>query len=283
MKPEFEQITTRADNSFNLRIIERENRKHLSQAWHFHPEIEICFTEISHGKRFVGNQISDYEEGDLVMFGSNLPHGFITDHYSKQIVIQFVPNFLGEAFIERPELNSFKKLLAQSKIGLSYYGKSKAKAIWLIKQLSHLDGFLQLVKLLELLEVLANTEEVLEICPDIYSVNFDSVSLNRMKTIYDFILTNLSKNISLADAAKALNMTESSFYKFIKKNTKKTFTQLLNEFRINHASKKIINTNKTIAQIAYECGYNNISYFNKRFKILMNNTPIQFRNKYQNN
>ncbi|MEL7118219.1 MAG: AraC family transcriptional regulator, partial [Bacteroidota bacterium] len=128
MKPEYEKIIEPAERSFNAKIVNRESRPLLSQAWHFHPEIEICYTMKSSGRRFVGNQISDYKENDLVMFGSNLPHGFTTDVYCSQVVIQMTYDFLGEIFLGRPELRSIKQLFEDAKQGLEFEKETKQKA-----------------------------------------------------------------------------------------------------------------------------------------------------------
>ncbi|MEL7362678.1 MAG: AraC family transcriptional regulator, partial [Bacteroidota bacterium] len=108
MKPEFEKIVESPEHSFLAKVVNRPSRPSLSQAWHFHPEIEVCYTRKSHGRRFVGNQISDYAEHDLVMLGSNLPHGFTTDVPSSQIVVQMTDDFMGRDFLDKPELHAIK-------------------------------------------------------------------------------------------------------------------------------------------------------------------------------
>ena len=114
MKPDYEKIIDTKSRSFISRKVKRENRPLLTAAWHFHPEIEICFTQKSNGKRYVGNNISDYHEGDLVMLGSNLPHGFTTVEVCKQTVIQLRYDFLGDGFFNQPELYQIRKLISNS-------------------------------------------------------------------------------------------------------------------------------------------------------------------------
>ena len=126
MRPEYEVIAEPTEQSFTAKSVARNSRPKLSQAWHFHPELEICFTLKSSGRRFVGNQISDYEEGDLVMFGSNLPHGFTTEMKCSQVVIQMSADFLGQEFLNKPELRGIKNLFKLSKSGLEF-GKSTKK------------------------------------------------------------------------------------------------------------------------------------------------------------
>jgi hypothetical protein len=124
MKPEYEKILENPGRSITAKIVQRKSRPLLSQAWHFHPEIEVCYTRKSNGRRFAGNQISDYEEHDHVMFGSNLPHGYTTDVFSSQVVIQMNTDFLGKEFIDSPELHDINVLFNQVKHGLEFTGSS---------------------------------------------------------------------------------------------------------------------------------------------------------------
>jgi AraC-like DNA-binding protein len=283
MKPEFEIITDSPERSFTAKIVSRESRPLLSQAWHYHPEIEICFTNEGYGKRFVGNQISDYFVGDLVLFGSNLPHGFTTDMKSNQVVIQMTEDFLGKEFLNKPELYGIKSLIKKSSRGLEFGAATKMEAAKVIKKLMTSNGFKKLIYLFELLEVLATANDVRPICSEEYSLNFDAAYLNRLKIVYDHIILNFQKKVSVKEAADLINLTESAFYKFIKKHTKKTYTEIINEFRINHASKLLMNTDMTIAEVCYDCGYNNISYFNRKFKSIMGLTPSEFKLSRQDN
>ncbi len=280
MKPEFEKIQEKPGRSFTAKIVERESRPLLSQAWHFHPEIEICYTSQSNGRRFVGNQISDYQENDLVMFGSNLPHGYTTDVYSSQIVIQMNIDFLGMTFINSPELRAIKGLFDQAKHGLEFNGVSKRKAVKLIEKLLKSEGIQQLLCLLKLLQVLAEAKGVIRICSEEYALGFNVAQLGRIKIVYDHIMDNFRKDVRIKEISDKLNISEAAFYKFIKKHTKKTYTQIINEFRINYASKLLMNTDKTIAQVCFESGYNNLSYFNRKFKAIMQETPHSFRAHY---
>ena len=283
MKPEYEKIVEPPARSFTAKIVNRKSRPLLSQAWHFHPEIEICFTRKSMGRRFVGNQISDYEENDLVMFGSNLPHGFTTDMYCSQVVIQMTQDFMGQMFIDKPELSSVKKLFTHAKQGLEFKGYIKKKAQKIIKKLLKSGGGMsQLLHLLELLQVLAETKEVKEICSKEYALDLNETQLGRIKIVYGHIMENFKEEVSIKEIADKLNISEAAFYKFIKKQTKKNYTQIINEFRINHASKLLMTSEKPISQICFESGYNNVSYFNRKFKEIMNQTPHDFKNNYVN-
>ncbi len=283
MKPEYEKIVDTGSKSFIIRNITRKSRPLLSQAWHFHPEIEICYTEKSRGRRFVGNQIAEYEEDDLVMFGSNLPHGFTTDMFCSQVVIQFTGDFMGPSFINKPEMIKIKSLLERSKQGLEFKGAHKKKAIKIIRKLStSQDGLFQFLELLKLLKTLTEGKKVKHICTKEYALDLNASQLGRIKIVYDHIMNNFKDEVRIKTIATKLNISEAAFYKFIKKHTHKTYTQIINEFRINHASKLLINSDKHISSICFESGYNNISYFNRKFKEIMHVSPMEFKKNYTN-
>ena len=281
MRPEYEKITEPAERSFTAKIVSRESRPLLSQAWHFHPEIEICYTYRSHGKRFVGNQISDYAVGDLVMFGSNLPHGFTTDMPCEQVVIQMTHDFMGRDFIDKPELRILKNLFARAKQGLSFGPETREEAKDVIHKLIGAQGMIQLVHLLHLLDLLAKSVEVAPICSKEYSLELDATHLKRIKLVYDYILQNFRQEMSVREVAEQINLTEAAFFKFIKRHTKKTFTEIVNEFRVNHASKLLMATDMTVAEVCYDSGFNNVSYFNRKFKAITQQTPGTFKQKYK--
>ncbi len=280
MRPEYEIIAEPAERSFTAKIVARKNRPLLSQAWHFHPEIEICYTLKSSGRRFVGNQISDYHENDLVMLGSHLPHGFTTDMNCSQVVIQMTADFLGESFLQKPELHAIKNLFSLSKRGLTFEFQTKQQAKKIIQKILRHKGLSQLLYLLELLQLLAEAKDVRKICTEEYALGLNVAQLGRIKIVYDHIMENFQKDASVKEIADKLNISEPAFYKFIKKQTKKTYIQIINEFRINHASKLLMNTDKPITQVCFESGYNNVSYFNRKFKTIMLQTPQEFKSNY---
>ena len=280
MRPDLEKISALSHDSFLSKRVKRKNRPLLSSAWHYHPEIEICFTKRSEGKRYVGNDITEYHEGDLVMFGPNLPHGFTTTEKCNQVVIQFSQDFLGEALNKLPEFINLRKLFKNSMMGLEFHGKTREKSQELIKNILKSEKLPKLISLLQLLTLLADSSEYKTICSKEYSANLNTNHLNRMQETFRFIEKNFRKDISISDVAKVTNLTDSAFYKFIKRHTQKKFTQILNEYRVNYASKKLIDTEMTIAEICFDSGFKNKSYFNRKFKEILRTSPSAFRAQY---
>jgi AraC-like DNA-binding protein len=280
VKPDFEEILDLKKQSFLIKKVVRKNRLSLSAAWHYHPEIEICYTKKSTGKRYVGNHISKYEEGDLVLFGSYLPHGFTTTEKTNQTVLQFREDFLVQPTRPLEELSELKLLFKKAKRGLEIKGNTKIKVIKIIKRLKIKKGLKRYILFLKLLSLLEKSDEFIPICNSKYASTITITQLGRMKVIFEYLESNYLKDITISDAAAIINLTDSAFYKFIKRHTKKKFTQILNEYRIEHATKKLINTNMTIAEVCFDAGFKNLSYFNRRFKDVQQLTPSQYREQF---
>ena len=278
VKAERQLIPDKQDKSFIARKLVRKSRPSLSQAWHYHPEVEICYTQTGSGRRFVGNNISHYHKNDLVLFGSNLPHGFMTNDKCVQTVILFGQDFLGDNFFDKPELAKVKSLLSRAKNGLAFEKKTQKKAGVLIRKILNNEGLQKTIHFLELLNLLAHARDVAPICNEEYSMDLNAVNFDRMKMVYNHIMENYQRDISVKEIADLINLTEASLFKFIKRHTDKTLTQMVNEFRINHATKLLMTTERSMLDICYECGYNNISYFNRKFKEIMKDTPTDFKN-----
>lgn len=283
MKPELEKIERRSSTSFIAKIVKRENRPMLSKAWHYHPEIEICYTLKSKGRRYVGNNISDYKEMDLVILGSNLPHGFTTPDRCEQYVIQFNEDFLGQGFFKSAEFKTVKSLLDRSKQGCVLNGMELEEADYRIKKIfeENQSDLSRLIHLIEFLDFLARSKNLKLICSENYTTHLNASKLNSIKAIFDFVENNYQKDIGIKDACKVVNLTESAFYKFIKRHTNKKFTTILNEYRIDHAYKLLASSSTPISQVAYISGYNNFSHFNRVFKQTYKMTPRQFRKQNQ--
>jgi len=281
MKPAYEKIQNHPLHSFMARVVERPRRPTLKEAWHFHPEIEICLTLKSEGKRFVGNNIADYQRGDLVLFGANLPHGFITEKKSVQIVIQLQALFLGVAFLEKPETKSIRELFIRAKRGIQFYGAAQIAAKPKIQQVLKSEGLPKIIHLLDLLHFLANTPHCKYIVDESFQSDTKMIKLERVKIVYDYILKNYQEKVTLEKAAQLISMTKSSFCKFLKKHTKKTFSEIVNEIRIAHACDLMMRTDKKISTVAFESGYNDVSYFSRTFKKIIQASPKEFMKRYQ--
>lgn len=250
--------------------------------WHYHPEIELVYVEALNGIRHVGKDISGFMESDLLLVGSNVPHlnfdyGIKTEY--KQVVLQFKENFLQEMILPVPEFDDIKKLLDRSYLGLSFFGETKkivAKKLHLIKEKK---PFESLIALIEVLQILSQSTEVIELNKEDTRVKWFLNDKIRMGTIYDYINENYDKNPNVNIIAEMVSLSTPAFCRYFKKQTNMTFTDFVNNYRINQA-KMLLLQNLGITEVCFQVGFESVSYFNKLFKKYIGETPTAFKKKH---
>jgi AraC-like DNA-binding protein len=274
-KLQLEEVKPDSGSSFKIL------NPHLSNTflWHLHPEYEIVYVEAISGPRHVGDHFSKYEESDLVFIGPNIPHlnfdyGVHTN--CEQIVIQMKENFLGEHFFNTPEILSIKELFKKASYGLSFNNEIKFKVATELKKLQSLNRFDQLVSLLQILQILATTNEVFFLNSKPAANKAFEKHQQRMSFIYKYVEDNYNLKIDINHLAQKVNLTTAAFCRYFKKQTKLTFTDFLNQYRINEA-KNLLLQDKNITEACYATGFEQLSYFNKIFKKLVGQNPSSFK------
>jgi len=281
MKTEFEIIQPDFGSSFRL-LHHRVTADVFKWHYHYHPEYEIVCVFEGSGRRHVGNHLSNYTDGDLVLIGSNLPHGgfgYGSVGTHEEIVIQFREDFLGEGFLSRPEMVALKKLLDSSKQGICFNAKVKTEVADRFQNLLQMQPFERLFELLAILQVLANTHDYTFLNNAEIRYNFSLKDQERLRKVYVFVEENYAQNIDIQDVADICHLTVPAFCSYFKKNLNQTFTDFANEFRINQACKMLLE-GQEITDICFRCGFNNISYFGRVFKQVKGANPSEFRRKF---
>ena len=250
--------------------------------WHFHPEYEIVYVEAANGVRHVGDHISRYEGSDLVFIGPNIPHlnfdyGVRTE--CGQVVIQMKEDFLGKEFFNIPELNNISALFEKARKGLCFHGEVKRMVGERLKKISGMDHFEQLMELLHILKLMANTAELTVLDSRPLSNHFVGKEQARMNIIYRYIEECYRHPVDINHVAALTHLTTAAFCRYFKKITRVTFTDFLNQYRINQA-KKLLLHDKNVTEACYESGFENLSYFNKTFKKLAGENPSAFRRRH---
>ena len=250
--------------------------------WHFHPEFELVYVEATTGIRHVGQHISSYVGSDLVFIGSNIPHlnfdyGLRTEY--KQIVVQMKEDFLGNAFHNAPELRPVKQLFANGLYGLSFTGKTKNIVADKLKEMQNMDHFAQLLSLLEIFRILAISKEFEVLNDRDTSVKVFLKDKIRMGAIYQYIDANFDKHPDVNHIASEVSLTTAAFCRYFRKQTKMTFTDFVNQYRINQA-KIFLLQNKTVTEACYSVGFDSLSYFNKLFRKIAGENPTDFKKRY---
>lgn len=280
-QPILESISSDFGNSLAIHCYE-EASNDFAPKWHFHPEIELVYINGGAGKRHIGNHISNYVNGDLVLIGSNLPHFGFTNPLTgnkSEVVIQFNEDFLGKDFFETPEMISIKQLFKRSKQGLVFHSETKKFVGVQMEKLVDLTPFDRIIQFLGILKELAQSENFKLLHVDNVIIESKPQDTNRLDTIYSIVRTEFTRHIPLAEVANAISMSEPSFSRYFKNKTGKTFTQFANEYRLVHACKLLGEEGLSITNICYECGFNNFSHFNKKFKAFTGQSPSQYRNQ----
>ncbi|MFK7949714.1 MAG: AraC family transcriptional regulator [Saprospiraceae bacterium] len=280
MKAELEYISNELMDSFLVKFVERPERLDFKSVYHYHPEYELIWTIKSSGRRFIGNHISEYKPDELVFLGKNIPHCWITPEPSKQMVIQMKEDFLGIDFLNTPECLALKNMLQESYRGLQFFGETKVRTQQKLALLPKKKSFQRLLLLLEILNDLANSTEFEYLSTDTFNTTSNRKEVNRIQTIYNYIHQNYRKQVTLDEAISQVNLSKSAFCKFIKRRTNKTFSQIVNQIRLQKACDLLIETDKPIMEICYAVGYNDPSYFFKVFQKETGFSPKQFRLNY---
>lgn len=278
-RPAFEKIEPEFGSSFRLRHF-NEAKPNTKPNWHFHPEIEIDYIVDGSGKRHIGNHISYYQDGDLILLGSNLPHMGFSDRLSGQneeIVVQLKKEFLGESYLDIPEFKAIDQLFLKAKNGLSFYGETRESVGEKMLEMVHLEPFDRLIALLNILQILSRSEEYKILNANKIAIEIGKQDNDRINTIFQYVQEHYTSPIKLESIAKESNMTVPAFCRYFKKLTSKTFTQYVNEIRVVQACKLLTEEHLSISEICFESGFNNFSHFNKHFKMITGKSPSDYR------
>ena len=283
-KPILEKISL----DFGSSILVKKHTEFLKQikaSWHFHPEIELVYVNKGKGKRHIGNHLSYFNNSQLLLIGSNLPHNGFTDRLTtngSETLIQFKPDFLGDFFFDAPEMQPISVLFEKAKKGILFGVKTKGKLGSKIEKLAEKKGFKQILILLEILHTLSKSEDYTLLNADGFAFEAQAQNNNKIDEIFKHINENFNQHISLDEIADLVSMTVPAFCRFFKKSTGKTFTKLVNEYRVVHATKLLSESQSSITDICFECGFNNFSHFNKLFKEFTGKSASKYRSEMMN-
>lgn len=268
-------------------VARKDTLPFLYDKWHFHPELELTHIQQSKGTRFVGDNIEEFEEGDLVLLGAYLPHVWKNDaiyfaDYSglkaESQVIQFLPDCFGKDFLNLKEMENIRWLFEKAKRGLRISGDTKIEVLRLLnKLLANENGIHRISVLLQILETLATSSELSFLSSEGFVESYHRFGADTINRIYEFTLSHFNRKILIDEAATIANMSVPNFCRYFKNRTQKTYIQFLTEVRIGYACRMLIENRKSIQQIAFECGFHNLSNFNRSFRLLKKQKPTEYR------
>jgi AraC-like DNA-binding protein/quercetin dioxygenase-like cupin family protein len=262
---------------------------HFDANWHFHPHYQLFTVLKGTGKRLIGDAIQTFEPGDTVFLGPDVPHLWRSDAvyfegkaelFTHGIVLYFQEDFLGKDFLERNEMLPIRQLLEGSKRGIEYKGHAREHIRAELMELKQMDGFQSVLRLLSLLNHLAHDNTGIPIASYGYVNNYKLSETERMQKVHNYVLQHFAQEIRLGDVASLAGMSEAAFCRYFKARANKTFIDFVNEIRIGHACKLLLEDRWTIAQIAYDSGFDSLSNFNRNFKRYIGHTPREYKTNY---
>lgn len=286
MKKIFRELPVSAGASF---IVKEEIAPVFAAPFHFHHGYEFTCIVKGHGKFYGGDRLFNFAEGDVYLFGIGFPHYFVnersiteTDEKAHSIVIQFKEDFLGHDFYLKPEFMQVKELLKTADRGIKLT-QPPAHIKGLLYDITMLSGLKALICLLQLLEGVSSLsgDQISLISSDLYKVPLKNNSNeDRLEAVYKYVLENFKYEVSTKHAASLAFMNEAAFCRYFKRRTNKTLSQFVNNVRITHATLLLAEKGLSISNICFECGFDNLSYFNRQFKNITGKTPLAYRKEF---
>ena len=277
MKPVLEQIQLGRDQSI---LAFRYADKSFDAPWHFHPQHELTFIEQSTGTKFIGDYVGPYQAGELVLLRSNLPHCWKNqleeNHLARSVVIQWDKGI----FPAVPELAPLQSMLRAASKGLLFAAAAVTKLASQVQQLPDLKGAELYVQLLSILLRLSSCSYT-TLSANRFIDDLPAAYSDRMSKVHDFVEANFQRKIYLKELAQLVSMSEQSFSRFFSKMMGRPFFSFLNEYRINIAGRMLMDTDWSVAQIGFACGYESLPFFHKQFNKFKGESPSKFRKRHR--
>ena len=285
MKPSLERLPLEQDESF---VVKYFDYNFYPTPWHYHPEYEIVMVTESTGKRFIGDHISEFKPGNLALLGPNIPHTYRNEekYYNKKsslraksVVIHFSEASLGKDFLYLPEAKPIRQLLQKSLQGLDIGGQTHTEASKKLTAIVEQKGLRRWHSLVEILILLAESKNLNPITST-PQIGYNEKETARLCQVFDWITINYSSAIKLSDVAKIAGMNENAFSRFFSQRTRKTFSGFVQEMRLHKAARLLVEDEISVTAICYDCGYNNISNFNRQFLNYYNINPLSYKKTF---
>ncbi len=267
-------------------MIKELNVPYFTNTHHFHKDYEIVFVKKSSGKRIVGDHVDNFNDGDLVFVGPDLPHAWFNDsaYYedredlpAQSVVIYLKRTWLERSVLPLPQTGKLKNMLENARRGIRFYGETARQVSKLLSGIYRAEGFRQVADLFTVLFLMSDTKEC-ELLAGINYLNTHSENETaRLNRVYEYVMRNFPGQIRLEQAADIANMSPNAFCRYFRKQTQKNFSQFVNEIRIGHACRLLAKKDRSVTEVCYESGYQSVTNFNKFFRRIMGKSPVEYR------
>ena len=282
-------LLDRSHNTASI-VVRKNSYPNFLKIWHYHPELELVTILKSKGTRFIGDSIKKFQPKDVVLIGKNLPHMWLNDPkyfqgdeglIAEAISIHFKEEFLGTTFLKVPEMKPIDLLFKRAEQGIQFRNVPKALRQRIINLNVETD-FNKIHQFIDILNQLAHYTDYKMLASPGYAASLKLEEPKLFNTVIAFIFKNFNKEIDLSTVAELVNMNPSAFSRSFKRVHSKTFSKYVNEIRIGYACRLLMEHELNVATIAYEAGFNNLSNFNRQFKIIKNMSPSAYLKKHIN-
>jgi AraC-like DNA-binding protein len=273
-------------SSFSAR---QDTKTDINNHWHYHPEVELVYFKKGHGTQFIGDSISQFSAGDVVLVGKNLPHYWKYDdvYLDKQTtrevdvsVIHFNESFWGKDFLDLPENFLIKDVLKKAERGIQIPSQYSEVIGQLIEQVVHTVTSRKIIMLMEVLLAFGGCENSKLLTSFSFQLNFQATEKERLYAIYNYSIIHFKKKITLKEIAAIANVSPTSFCKYFKALNNKTYSEFINEIRISYACKLLIENKLQVKEVCYESGFYNFANFYRFFKRVTGKSPLSYQKDF---
>lgn len=255
----------------------------FTMPWHFHPECELTLIVKGRGMRYVGDSIERFEDGELVLLGSSLPHYWWQSPDDRRkahsIVAQFTETFAG-GMLEMEEAREIRQLLVRARRGIFLDGQLREDVTRDLYRLKELSGWKKVCLLLEILGRLAVGERSRLLASAGYAPDLDERDGRRLVSVCQYVNESFGESVRHGQAALLAGLSPAAFSRFFHKRMGKTFEAYVTEVRIGHACRRLTEADARITEVAFGVGFNNLSNFNRHFRKLKGLSPREFRRSF---
>lgn len=274
-KVSLEHVTADSGSSF---ACQRQRLRRFTAGYHFHPQYELTLIQKGGGRRMVGDREQTFGPGDMVLLGPNLPHAYRSrrDAPSHALVVKFPAGLLSPDFLALPEMRAVARLLGQAARGIRFDPPPAAVRNLMSRAMSSAPGPEQLGRFVQLLGALARLH-ARPLTSEGFAPPAARAGNERLRRVLRFLETRWDGEITLAQAARVAGLHPQSLSRFLRKKLGRCFVAYVAELRLGHAAQLLLNTDRTVADIAFSCGFGNLSHFNRAFRAFYGRTPRAYR------
>jgi len=286
MTAKYEQRNLKEDESFSIGIFQDNLEK---STWHYHNNYEISFITEGSGKRIVADSIEDFQPGDLVFLGGNIPHvwiaekeqGAISERTLEMVFLQFSANLLVPQMLALPEFRNVKRAVESAERGIQIVGETLNEVSAIMLQLPYLNSFERMNNFLRMMDIIGKSESNISLASEEFMRKRFTTGNRRIKLLHDYLMRHYREEVNLEKLASMVNMAEGSLCRFFKMNVGSSIFEYLNKIKVEFACQLLMDPDIGIFDVCLDSGFNNLSHFNKQFRKHTGVTPTEYRKRFR--